>query len=312
MSGATVIVPTALGGERLVRMLDSLHEGDESPAVIVVDNDSGDPGLDALGGRFPEVEVLRAETNLGFSRAVNLGAARAEGDALVVVNDDCVCEPGFVAALLSALRSGSEIAMATGVLLDARRPELIDSAGVVADRTLMALDHLSGEPREAADSAEPPLGPTGGGAAYDRRAFEALGGFDEALFAYQEDLDLALRMRLAGHRCALAAGAVALHEHSGTLGSGSPRKNRLMGFGRGYLLRKWGVLTPRRLPGVLLREAIVLGGQAVGDRNLAGVRGRLEGWRAAIPGAYPEAALPRELPSGLEVLRRRISRRARV
>jgi N-acetylglucosaminyl-diphospho-decaprenol L-rhamnosyltransferase len=284
VSGATVIVPPALGGERLVRLVDSLHAGGDGSPVLVVDNDSGDPALGALPGRYRGLDVIPAGANVGFSRAVNLAAARAEGDALVVVNDDCVCEPGFVGALLDALASGPGIAMATGVLLDARLPEVIDSAGVTADRTLMALDHLSGEPREAAASAAPPLGPTGGAAAYDRRAFEALGGFDERLFAYQEDLDLALRMRLAGHRCALASGAVAVHEHSGTLGSGSARKNRLMGFGRGYLLRKWGVVTPRRLPGVLLREAIVCGGQALGDRNLA----------------------------GLEVLRRRIARRGRL
>ena len=311
-SGATVIVPTALGGERLVRLLDSLHAGGDAPPVLVVDNDSGDPRMGALPGRYRRLEVLPAGANLGFSRAVNLAAARAEGEALVVVNDDCVCEPGFVEALVTPLASGWGAAMAAGVLLDARRPELIDSAGVMADRTLMALDHLSGEPREAAASAPPPLGPTGGAAAYDLGTFGALGGFDERLFAYQEDLDLALRLRLAGHRCALAADAVAVHEHSGTLGSGSARKNRLMGFGRGYLLRKWGVVTPRRLPGVLLREAVVVGGQALGDRNLAGVSGRLEGWRAAAPGAYPAEALPAELPSGLEVLRRRIARRGRL
>jgi N-acetylglucosaminyl-diphospho-decaprenol L-rhamnosyltransferase len=311
-SGATVIVPTVLGGARLVRLLDSLHTGGDAPAVLVVDNASGDPGLADLPRRYSKLDVIPAGSNLGFGRAVHLAARRSDTDALVLVNDDCVCEPGFLDALISALGSGPDVAMVAGVLLDARRPELIDSAGVVADHTLMALDYLSGEPRAAAATAPPPLGPTGGAAAYDRRAFEAAGGFDERLFAYLEDLDLALRLRLAGHRCALASDAVAVHQHAGTLGAGSARKNRLMGFGRGYLLRKWAVVTPRRLPGVLMRETIICGGQALHDRNLAGISGRLAGWRAATPGAYPREALPPELPSGLEVLRRRIARRGRV
>jgi N-acetylglucosaminyl-diphospho-decaprenol L-rhamnosyltransferase len=311
-SGATVIVPTARGGERLVRLLDSLHEDAGDPSVIVVDNASGDPQMAELPRRYAGVEVLQAGANLGFGRAVNLAAARAAGDVLLLVNDDCVCEPGFTQTMMAALRPAEGLAMAAGVLLDAREPDTIDSAGVVADSTLMALDHLSGEPRAAAAAAVPPLGPTGGAGAYDRRAFAAVGGFDERIFAYLEDLDLALRLRVAGHRCALAPGAAAVHEHSATLGAGSAEKNRLMGFGRGYLLRKWGVVTPRRLPGVLLREAIVCGGQALNDRNLAGIAGRLEGWRSATPGRYPGEALPRELPSGIEVLRRRIARRGRI
>ena len=88
-----------------------------------------------------------------------------------------------------------------------------------------------------------PLGPSGAAAAFDRAAFLECGGFDERLFAYWEDVDLVLRLRLAGARCVLVPDARAVHSHSATLGSGSARKNYLTGFGRGYVLRKWGVLS---------------------------------------------------------------------
>ena len=95
-------------------------------------------------------------------------------------------------------------------------------------------------------------------------------------------------------RCALAPEAIGDHEHSATLGSGSARKNYLMGYGRGYVLRKWRVLTARRLPGVLVRESILCAGQAVVDRNVAGVRGRLRGYRApAEIERYPSGARAR-------------------
>ena len=77
-------------------------------------------------------------------------------------------------------------------------PSRIDSAGVVADTTLMGFDHLHGEPVASAASAPDPLGPTGGAALYSKAAFDAVGGFDERIFLYYEDLDLALRMAAAG------------------------------------------------------------------------------------------------------------------
>ena len=89
-----------------------------------------------------------------------------------------------------------------------------------------------------------PLGPSGAAAAYLNDAFWEAGGFDERIFAYWEDVDLALSLRTLGYKCALARRAIGTHAHSATLGSGSPRKNYLMGFGRGYVLRKWGVWSP--------------------------------------------------------------------
>ena len=151
-------------------------------------------------------------------------------------------------------------------------------------------------------------------AAFDRATYLAVGGFDEALFAYWEDVDLILRLLAAGGRCRLARDARGTHEHSATLGSGSAAKNRLMGFGRGYVLRKWRVVTPRSAPGVLAREGVLLAGQALIDRNLSGLPARVAGWRAATPGErYPE--IVRDAGGGdtlLGTLKRRLRRRRRL
>ncbi len=86
-----------------------------------------------------------------------------------------------------------------------------------------------------------------------------------------------------------------------------------MGFGRGYVLRKWRVLTPRTAPGVLAREGVLLAGQAVIDRNLSGLGARVAGWRAATPGErFPAAVLERGGGDSLgATLRRRLRRRLR-
>jgi hypothetical protein len=125
---------------------------------------------------------------------------------------------------------------------------------------------------------------------------------------------MALSLQAAGGRCALAPAAQGVHEHSLTLGSGSSRKNFLMGFGRAYLLRKWSALTPRRLPAILAREVPICAGQLLLDRSAAGIRGRVAGMRAEVsPRPYPAGAVERSRSPGLLAdLGRRARRRRRL
>jgi N-acetylglucosaminyl-diphospho-decaprenol L-rhamnosyltransferase len=237
-----------------------------------------------LGEEFPEVTVLALERNLGFGPALNRAVRERPADPLILLNDDAEAEPRFVEALLDAAAEG--VQSVAGVLLQKRSPGLIDSAGVVADRTAMGFDYLHGEPREAAASAADPLGPTGGAALYDRAAFEAVGGFDERIFLYYEDLDLALRMAAAGGRCRLAPGATALHAYSASLGAGSGAKFARTGWSRGYMLRRYGVMShPRLALRALACEAAICAGQLLMDRTAKGIGGRLRGWHdgAGLP-----------------------------
>jgi N-acetylglucosaminyl-diphospho-decaprenol L-rhamnosyltransferase len=317
VSLATVIVLTVAGGPRLTRMLESLVDRPDGVEVLVVDNGSADPGVVSLGSRTAGVEVIRLERNIGYTRAVNLAARRASGDALVLLNDDCVCDPGYVEAIVAALDPAAGVTMAAGVMREARDPARIDTAGMELDRTLLVFDYLNGEPVACLEAGVPdPVGPSGAAAAFDREAFLSAGGFDENLFAYWEDVDLVLRMRLDGARCALARDAIGVHHHSATLGSGSRRKNYLTGFGRGYMLRKWGVLSsPRRLARTLIDDGAICLGQAVIDRNVDGIRGRIKGLRAATPaGDFPTAALAGATvpPGRRSTLRRRLRRRRRL
>lgn len=314
---ATVIVPTARGGDRLRRLLVSLTAQTVAFDTIVVDNDCDRVLIDPLIDEFPNVDFVRLSENAGFSRAVNLAARRARPGALVLVNDDCTCDAEFVERLADALQPDHGVVMAAGVLRDARRPDLIDTAGMQLDATLLVFDYLNGESVTVLDGPlSDPVGPCGAAAAFDQGAFLAAGGFDETLFAYWEDVDLVLRLRRAGGRCVLVGGARGVHEHSATLGSGSSAKNYLVGFGRGYVLRKWSVLSsPRRASAALVIDLAICAGQAVFDRTLAGARGRLAGWRTAATvevQAYPAGALAGVRDGLVRTLARRLRRRRRL
>jgi N-acetylglucosaminyl-diphospho-decaprenol L-rhamnosyltransferase len=273
-----VYIPNYNGSQRIGRALRSLREQSRPVDVVVVDNGSTDDSLELLREEFPEATVLALERNLGFGPALNRAMAEHPADPLILLNDDAVAEPRFVEALLDAAAEG--VQSVAGVLLQERAPGTIDSAGVIADRTLMGFDYLHGEPLSAATGAADPLGPTGGAALYSRSAFEAVGGFDERIFLYYEDLDLALRMAAAGARCQLAPEATAVHAYSASLGAASAAKYERTGWSRGYMLRRYGVMSrPRDAARVLVTEGAICAGQLLQDRTAAGLRGRLRGWR---------------------------------
>lgn len=274
-----VYIPNFNGSQLIGRTLESLRAQSRPLDVVVVDNGSGDDSLELLHERFPEVTVLPLADNLGFGPALNRAVREHPADPLIFLNNDVECEPRFVEALLDAAAEG--VRSVAGVLAQERDPDLIDSAGVVADRTLMGFDYLHGEPLAALKAAADPLGPTGGGALYDGAAFAAVGGFDERIFLYFEDLDLALRMAAAGVRCRLAPEARALHAYSASLGARSAEKFAHTGWSRGYMLRRYGVMSqPRLALRALACEGALCAGQLLLDRSAAGLRGRLRGWRA--------------------------------
>ena len=296
----TVYIPTLEGGERLAACLTALESQSADCRVVVADNGPGTGCAELLSTRFPEVARIGFDgRNLGFGTALNRAVGAGGEGPLIFLNDDAVPGPEFVEHLVAAHRADGT-AMVAGVLLRATDPGRIDSAGIVCDRTLTAWDYLTGEPVESLEVAADPLGPTGGAALFDRSAFEEVGGFDERIFLYYEDLDLALRMRLAGHNCRLAPNAQALHESSATLGRQSAAKYRQTGFSRGYLLRKYGIMSH---PGLAFKVAFsdTTAGlaQLAVDRTPAGLKGRIDGWRSAAGVARLEAPLDHLEPASL-------------
>jgi N-acetylglucosaminyl-diphospho-decaprenol L-rhamnosyltransferase len=273
-----VYIPNFNGAAQLGRTLRSLGAQTRPVEVVLVDNGSDDDSVELARRELPEVKVLEMGRNLGFGPAINRAVAEHRADPVILLNNDAEAEPRFVEALLDGLGKG--IDSVAGVLLQERAPELIDSAGVVADATVMGFDYLHGEPVDTATAAADPLGPTGGAALYRREVLERVGGFDERIFLYYEDLDLALRIAAAGGRCRLAPEARALHAYSASLGAASARKYGWTGWSRGYMLRRYGVMqNPRLALRALACEGALCAGQLLRDRTAAGLKGRLRGWR---------------------------------
>jgi N-acetylglucosaminyl-diphospho-decaprenol L-rhamnosyltransferase len=279
--------------------LRHLREQSVAHHVILVENGSLDDSRARIRAEWRDVQLECLDDNRGFAEACNGGVRAGSGEIVVLLNNDVDPRPDFLERACAPLADPAVGSVATLMLQPGER--LIDSAGLTADAALGGFPRLQGLEASEADRERPVLaGPAGTAAAYRRRAWEQVGGLDEAIFAYMEDFDLALRLRSAGWKTALAADAVGVHVGSATHGHRSAWQRRNGGFGRGYMLRRYGLLRGRTAPRTLATEtAIVLADLAI-SHDLAALRGRLSGWRAA-------ASAPRLAPPPEEAIDRTIS-----
>jgi N-acetylglucosaminyl-diphospho-decaprenol L-rhamnosyltransferase len=257
--------------------------------VILVDNGSTDDTRERVRADWPDVHVEPFDENHGFPEACNRGVAAGTGEVVVLLNNDVDCRPDFIERLVAPLRDPTVGSVASLMLQPGG--ERIDSIGLAADAVLAGFPRLQGLPAGCAGDPEPALtGPAGAAAAYRRIAWEQVGGLDETIYAYMEDFDLALRLRTAGWRAAAAPDAVGVHLGSATHGHRSSWQRLQGGFGRGYMLRRYGLLRGRSATRALATEAVVVLGDLWISRDTAALRGRLAGWRAGR--SRPRLPLP--------------------
>jgi N-acetylglucosaminyl-diphospho-decaprenol L-rhamnosyltransferase len=300
-----VVIPTWNAAELLGRCLRALAEDPSPKRTVVVDNGSADATLALLRDEFPDVVVVALERNVGFGRAVNAGVRAGDGEAVVLLNNDVLVEPGFVTAITQALED-PRAGMVAGLTL-IPGDGTVDAFGIELDRGLAAYNRG----RHGAPGG--PMGrlamPSGGAAAYRRTAWEAIGGFDEALFAYGEDVDLGLRLRAAGWTAAEAPGARGVHLGGASVGVDSPFQRELAAFARGFLLGRWASGDRRALLRAIVVDAAVIGWGLVRHRTVVPLTGRVRGWRAAGGRHTLPAGVVDERIGTLESLRRLVSAR---
>lgn len=260
--------------------LEHLARQTREHRVVVCDNGCDERTAERVRAEHPAVAVLRLERNMPYATACNRAAAHGAGDVVVMLNNDIDARPDFLARLVAPLEADPAVGSVAGLLV-APGEQRIDSVGLVADPTLAAFPRWSGAPPPRARGDAPVLtGPAGAAAAFRRRAWEQVGGLDETIFAYMEDFDLALRLQTAGWGSVAALDAVAVHVGSATNVHRSASQRRNGGFGRGYVLRRYGVLRTRAAPRALLTELLVVFSDAAISHDLEALRGRIAGWRA--------------------------------
>lgn len=254
-TGAVIV--TWNGRHHLQRLLPSLlAQRPCIPDIVIVDNGSHDGTRDWIAKHYPMIGLITFSENHGFAGPNNAGIAyllqKKEIKYIACINNDTVLPVDFFSGIVSfAENSDLRIGAFQTKIVFFDDPSVIDSAGITIDLGMSAVNDGHGEkdigkfdgPREI-------FGAAASAAVYSRSALEALfmhhgAYFDTDFFAYQEDVDLAFRMRLLGFTAWYVPGPPVLHVHSATGRSYSPFKSYHIHRNSLYMIIK-------NMPGFLL------------------------------------------------------------
>lgn len=227
MNSVAVVIPSWNTRALLVECLTSLARTRVAMEVVVVDNNSQDGSAQAVSEHFPQALVIRNARNEGFARACNQGIAASTAPFVLLLNSDAQLREGCLEGLLDFLRAQPRYAAAAPrlegpdgnlqrAMMNFPRPRTALFFGTPLERWA---PHSAELRRYFArdfdydadgDVEQPPAA-----ALLLRRAAldapDGVGGFDESLWLYFNDVDLSLRLARAGWRTRYLHAAIARH-----------------------------------------------------------------------------------------------------
>ncbi len=221
----SVIVVSADSGPALRACVDEILASTLSLELILIDNASGDgvpSSIERAHEHDARLKVIYNHRNLGFGPAVNLAARQAQGDALLVLNPDCMLDEQAARRLLDLLNERPKAGLIGAVVCDAQGR--VDPASRRRDPLLKrALNSMLGRAGETVNvGGDIPAevieveAVSGAVMLLSRSFFTRIGGFDENYFLHCEDLDLCRRVRDIGYQVLLAGDVRVLHGKGGS------------------------------------------------------------------------------------------------
>lgn len=217
----TVIIPNYNGIEYLKRCLDSLDRVNSRDFdIVVVDNGSTDGSAAWVRDMRKEIKLIALPENTGFAAAVNRGIESTESEYVILLNNDTEVDPDFVDALVNAIESDERIFSVNSKMVTMQDSSIIDGAGDYY--CALGWAYAYGKGRNANESCvkrKEIFSACAGAAIYRRELLVKVGMFDEAHFAYLEDVDVGYRARIEGYKNIYEPSAICIHAGSGSSGS---------------------------------------------------------------------------------------------
>ncbi|WP_442678709.1 glycosyltransferase family 2 protein [Sphingomonas sp. ASY06-1R] len=214
--------------------------------MLVVDNGS-DGTENYISAHYPDVRIIPSQGNIGFGAGNNLLARHSRGDYILLLNPDTRFIDDSISRLVAFAQAHPETDAWGGVTLDAElQPEFANRLEFPKLRTMAVYALGIGALMARLRPAAPPSPErhvevlSGGFMLMSRKAWVALGGFDESFFLYAEEVDLMLRFKRAGFQAMVTDQARVVHDIGGA-DQLSPQRSMYKTRGDMHFLRKhWG------------------------------------------------------------------------
>lgn len=239
------VIICSLNGERVLPVcLESVLGSEYSPfEVIVVDNGSSDGTSKLVTENFPQVKLLRAGRNLGFAGGNNLGLKAAQGEILVLLNDDTAVSPDWLTAAVKAAEQLPDWGIFGARLLYPDQQTIQHAGGIVGANALT--QHIgNGEIDRGQYNKIRECDYVTGAAFFIRRELmQKIGLLDEGYFPiYFEEVDYCWRARRLGYKVYYIPHIKVYHYESRTTRKFSPgflykyHRNRIR-----FILKNFGI-----------------------------------------------------------------------
>jgi GT2 family glycosyltransferase len=226
MPEISVIIPHWNAKHLLETCLSALrHQTFRNFETILVDNGSEDGSPDYVRTSFPEVRLLALPDNRGFTGGVLAGYEQANGELIVLLNNDTEADPRWLEAIHNASRIYPEAGSFASKMMYFDERGRVENCGFDLGIGGATVDLGRDEP-DGPEWGQPRsvFGACGGAATYRRRMLEDIGFLDPEFIMIYEDVDLSFRAQLRGYKCVYVPGAIVYHRYRVTIGEAPSRQ----------------------------------------------------------------------------------------
>ena len=227
-------------------LLDTITFSD-TMEVIVVDNASYNDEAGEIEKRYPTVQVIRSNRNLGFAGGNNLGIKAAKGRYIFLINNDTIFKGEKsevriqIQSLINRLESSQRIGAVCPKIRFAWDSHPIQFAGFTPLSSITLRNRSIGngeEDRGQYDTAHPTPYAHGAAMMLKREAINKTGLMPECYFLYYEELDWSMMLTRAGYDIWYEPACTIYHKESKTTGQNSPLKTYYLTRNRLLLVRR--------------------------------------------------------------------------
>lgn len=245
----SIIILNYNGADYLEKCLQSVYSTSyPNFEVILVDNASTD-GSYKITEKFKRIKLIRNKKNFGYSAGNNIGIDKAQGEYIVLLNNDTIVQPNWLKELIKMAVLGKSFFLQPKILYMDRK-EAINSAGNKIFLAGYGVPRGSGK-LDRGQYDEPTKISHASGACifFPKKILKKVGLLDPFYFAYNEDVDWGWRANILGYGSLYVPSAVIYHKGSSVLKWSKGRiyyteRNRIMSCIKNYSRRTLILLLP--------------------------------------------------------------------